>query len=900
MLAEFWSELRYRLRALVRRGDMERELDDELRFHIEHEAEKHIRQGVPRDEAMRRARLAFGGVSRIKDDTREARGVTFVEHVLQDIRYALRGLRARPLFTGAVVATLGLGVGVNTAMFGILDRTLFRPPRYLTDPASVHRLYVEWTPTDGPRRLESRLDLPRYRDFARWSQASSHFAAFAYRNMAVGDGDATSLRTIGIVTATYFDFFDMKPVVGRFFNASEDAAPAGEPVVVLAFGYWQSAYAGRTDVLGSTIRIGTGTYRVIGVAPPGFDGVSDQRVPIAFVPLTAFAHSINQDKDYGSRWIEILVRRKPGVTIESANADLTNAYERSWNAERALEPDLGPASVARPIAIAGPIQAARGPLAGPESKVLIWISGVAVVVLLIACANVANFLLARAVRRRREMSLRRAIGGSHARLLQQLLTETLVLATFGSLAGLLAAQFATGALRRLFNTTNDSWPVLTDARTLAFALTLTVVTAALAGILPALQSGRGDLAGSLKAGSREGAYRRSPMRTGLLLFQTALSVVLLVGAGLFLRSLREVRGVRLGYDVDRLAYVEASMRGVNLGLAEGGALADRLLAEARATPGVDNATQVVSVPFWFTEGRGLFVPGVDSVRKLGRFTLQAGTPEYFATLGTRIVRGRGILPEDRADAPRVVLVSETMARILWKGDDPIGKCIRISSDTMPCTTVVGVAEDMRGHSLTSDAEFTYYLPMAQYVAAFHQPQMLAMFVRVRGRPDDQAEALRARLQRLMPGASYVNVRAMHEIIDPLMQSWTSGAGMLLTFGALALTLAAVGLYAVIAFAVVQRTQELGVRIALGARVADVVRLVIGEGLRVTLAGLVIGAAIALIAGRGLTAMLYRVSPRDPAVFAIVALTLLVVGILASAIPALRAARVDPNVALRAD
>ena len=234
--------------------------------------------------------------------------------------------------------------------------------------------------------------------------------------MAVGDGDATSLRTIGIVTATYFDFFDMKPVVGRFFNASEDTPPAGESVVVLAFGYWQSAYAGRTDVLGSTIRIGTGTYRVIGVAPPGFDGVSDQRVPIAFVPLTAFAHSINAsyDKDYGWSWLEILVRRNAGVTIESANADLTNAYQRSWNAERALEPYLAPVSVARPIAIAGPIQAARGPLAGPESKVLVWISGVAVVVLLIACANVANLLLARAVRRRREMSLRRAIGGSRA------------------------------------------------------------------------------------------------------------------------------------------------------------------------------------------------------------------------------------------------------------------------------------------------------------------------------------------------------------------------------------------------------------------------------------------------------------------------------------------------------
>ena len=897
-----WSELRYRLRAITHRADLERELDDELRFHVEQEAEKYIRDGVPHAEALRRAQLAFGGMSRIKDDTRDARGVTFFEHVIQDLRYAARGLRARPWFTAVVVVTLGLGIGVNTAMFGILDRVLLRPPRYMTAPSSVHRVYVEWTGTDGRRSFADGLAYQRFTDFERWTHSFSQFAAFAYRGMAVGDGGETRNLPVGIVTAGYFDFFDAKPVVGRFFTKAEESEPRGDAVAVLGYGFWQSRFAGRRDVIGSRIRVGKDEFTVVGVAPRGFEGVSDQLVPAAFIPLTTFAWSVSADYagNYGWSWLRVLVRRKPNVAIDVANADLTAAFEQSWNAERDREPGLASVAIAHPIAIAGPIQFARGPTAGRVSKTLVWISGVAFVVLLIACANVANLLLARSVRRRREMALRRAIGGTPARLLQQLLTETLLLAFLGTVAGLIGAQLASGALRRLFVGTDDTWPVLGDARTLGVAIVLTLITAGLAGILPALHSGRDDLASSLKAGTRQGSYRQSRARTGLLLFQTALSVVLLVGAGLFVRSLHEVRAIRLGYDVDRLTYVEASMRSAKLGADEEAALANRLLSQAEATPGVVSASQVVSVPFWSNEGRGLYVAGVDSIRKLGRFMLQAGSPNYFATFGTRILRGRGFTSHDRADAPRVVVVSESMGRVLWKGEDPIGKCIRISSDTMPCTTVVGISEDIKMRQLASDAEFSYYLPIAQYRAQFGKPSDLAMFVRVRGRPDDSAEMIRKRLQRLMPGTSYLTARPMHDIVDPQMRSWTSGARMFLSLGALALALAAIGLYAVVAFAVVQRTQELGVRIALGARVSDVMRLVIGEGIRVTLTGVFVGAVIALAAGGAIRTMLFQVSPHDPMVFGVVALTLLVVGALASAIPAFRAARVDPNTALRAD
>ena len=901
MFFESWSDLRYRLRAIFGRGSVERELDDEVRFHIAHEAEKLERSGMTRGAAIRAATIAFGGVDRIKEDSRDARGVAWLEHVSQDVRYALRGMRARPAFTAVVVATLGLGVGVNAAMFGVLDRVLFRAPRYLVDPGSVNRVYYAFTNSQGERSFERSLEYKRYQDFARLSRSITQAAAFGYRSMAVGDGEATQARVVAIASARYFDFFDARPVLGRFYTPQEDSLPAGAGVTVIGYGFWQTEYAGAQDVLGKSIRLGTRLYTIIGVAPPGFEGASEGRAPIAFMPLTTFAASVAPDfyRDYGWSWLDVIVRRKPGVSTRDATADLTNAYRVSWESERLTSGGVAPASVARPEAIAGPLLLARGPMAGPEAKVLAWIGGVALIVLLIACANVANLLLARVMRRRRELAVRRAIGGTRARLIQQLLTEMAVLAALGTTAGLLGAQLAAKTFQRMLVEAAGDWPVVSDARTLVFAIGLTVATAVLAGILPALDAGRGDLAGSLKAGTREGGdgHRQSRSRRILLVTQTGLSVVLLVGAGLFVRSLQAVRALHLGYDVDRIAYVEGSMRGVKLPRERQVALASDLESTARAVPGVDKATLVISVPFYSSEGRSLFVAGIDSVRRLGRFMLQAGSTDYFATVGTRILRGRGFTADDKADAPPIAVVSEAMAKVLWPNADPIGKCFRISNDTMPCTAVVGVAENITSRELSSTGDFTYYLPMAQYTASFNAP-MLAMFVRVRGRPEDITASLRARLQPLMPPPAVLRALPLQEIIDPTMQAWTSGATMFLAFGGLALALAGVGLYAVMAFAVAQRNREIGVRIALGAESRDVMRLVVGEGVRVTLAGVVVGLVLALAGAGRIGALLFHESPHDPTVYLAVAGTLLAVGMLASAIPAGRAARVDPNVALR--
>ncbi len=901
MLTEILSDIRYRLRALFRRAAVERELDQELRFHLEREAEKHLREGASPDEAMRRARVAFGGVDSAKEASRDGRGLALLETATRDLRYALRSLRRNPGFTLGVVLTLALGIGANAAMFGIVDRLLFRSPPYLREPDRVHRVYLVWVER-GREVIETSNQYTRYLDLRRWTTAFSDLAGYSNRELAVGVGQEARELEVATISATFFNFFDAKPVIGRFFTASEDTVPVGALVTVLGYGFWQSEYGGRPDVLGRQLQIGTASYTIVGVAPRDFVGIPDDASPVAFIPITAYAGTFMHGKrvpnyytGYNWGWMSILARRKPGVSLAAATADLSAAHARSWNAEAGLSPAQAPAAIAHPRAIAGPVQFERGPRQSSVARVAGWVSGVALIVLLIACANVANLLLARAVRRRREIALRLALGVSRRRLAIQLLTESVLLAGAGGAAGLLLAQWGGSILRALFLPAYASRSSLADGRTLAFAFLATLVAGGLTGLAPVLQARRADLAEDLKAGARESGYRRSRTRIALLLFQASLSVVLLVGAGLFVRSLQNVRGLRLGYDVDPVLYIYPNMRGAEVDDDARAALRRRLVEAARTIPGVETAALGLTVPFWDTWTADLFVAGIDSVRRLGEFTLQSVSPEYFATVGTRIVRGRGITAEDRKSAPRVVVVSEGMAARLWPGQESLGQCIRIDADTMPCSTVVGVAENIKQNSLSEDTGLQYYMPVEQ----FH-PESAILFARVRGRAADLKESVRRQLQPLMPGDGYLTVSAMRDIVGPQVRSWELGATMFLAFGGLALLLAAIGLYSVIAYDVVQRTRELGIRIALGARIDDVVRLVVTDGMRFALVGVAAGAAIALVAGRQIGPLLYSVSPGDPLVFGVVAGVLLSAAAVASALPAYRAARVDPNVTLRTE
>jgi predicted permease len=448
-------------------------------------------------------------------------------------------------------------------------------------------------------------------------------------------------------------------------------------------------------------------------------------------------------------------------------------------------------------------------------------------------------------------------------------------------------------LRAQFLARSAQVSVAGDARTLLFAGVAALVAGLLTGLAPVLQTRRVELAGDLKAGAREGTFQRSRTRVALLVLQAALSVVLLVGAGLFVRSLRHVRVMPLGYDVDPVLLVDLNMRGVQLDSAHKVALRRELLETAQAIPGVEHASRQLTVPFWSTWNMGLHVAGIDSVSRLGEFDLNAVTPEYFATLGTRILRGRGIGAEDTQHAPRAMVVSSAMAKTLWPGRDPIGQCVKVGGDTVPCSYVVGVAENIKAQQLGDDPGLFYYLSSAQW-----HPEEGGLFIRTRGEAARYAEALRRRLQQVMPGASYVTATPLREILGEQTRSWQLGATMFLVFGALALALAAIGLYSVMAYNVSQRTQELGVRAALGAQQRDLVRLVVNEGLTLGAAGIVIGVVIALAGGNWLGPLLFQESPHDPLVFGFVTVVLLGVTVLASFVPSRRAARVDPMVALR--
>jgi putative ABC transport system permease protein len=911
-LTEAWNRLRDRLR----RERLTSELDEELRFHQTMLERDQTHGGSSPEDMQRRARLALGNTTYHKESARDLWSLGWVDDLLQDLRYAARGLRSRPGFTIAVVLTLALGIGANAAIFSIVDRLLFRAPPMLAHPALTNRIYVAQSDR-GREGVWPGMGYARYLEFTRWTTSFVRTAAFSTQTLAVGVGDEASEMQVAAVTASFFGFFNAPPALGRYFTALEDSVPHGSPVVVLSHALWEIRFGGRADAVGGTLQIGPSIYTIIGVTPTGFAGLSSTQPPAAYIPISSYAATSFQGsrgdewwQTYHWNFAQMIVERKPEVTVVQANADLNNAYRRSYAVQREINRDIPAVERARPRAIVASVLAERGPHATRVGKVATLVAAMAVIVLLIACANVANLLLAAALRRRREIAVRLALGVSRGRLLSQLLTESVLLALLGGAAGLVVAHWGGAALRSLFLPEDAAASVVRDPRTLIVAGAAALLAGLLSGLAPAWQSRRADLTNDLKAGAREGAgtQHRSRTRAALLIVQGALSVVLLVGAGLFVRSLWHARELRLGYDVEPVLVAELSMRGVKLDSAHAVALRQQLLDRAQALPGVEHAALHISIPFWKTlDGRNgigvdLRVAGIDSVERLGEFYLDAVSPGYFATMGTRLLRGRGIGEQDVANAPGAMVVSESMAKVLWgeRGEDAIGQCVRVDryetkGKETPCTYVVGVAEDIKSQSLSDEKGYHYYLSSAQ----FH-PQQSGVFVRMRGDASGQAEAIRRGLQPLMPGSSYVAVTPFADVIGGQMRSWRVGATMFVAFGALALLLAAVGLYSVIAYNVAQRAHELGVRIALGAHVGDVLGLVVGQGVRLGVAGIVIGLMIAFSGARWLKPLLFQESARDPAVYALVAAVLLAVAVAASYVPARRAARVDPNIALRAD
>ena len=886
---------------------VERAVDDEIRFHFEMTVKELIAGGLSEPDARREAERRFGDVGIVRDRLThidrqrvgQEKRREWWSDFWQDLRYAFRGVRRQPGFAAVIVIALALGIGANATMFGIVDRLLFRPPAYLTAPERTHHVYFQRV-VDGEVFTGNSAQYQRLLDLTASSTTADVVAAFSTRRVAVGVGDETRELTLGAMSASMWQMFNARPVIGRFFTADEDRDGSGSRVVVLSHGYWQSKYAGSDSVIGRTMQIGPSNYTIIGVAPPGF-AATQLLTPSAFLPIAVsaaddFGEMWNRYRTtYNITWLEVFVRGKPGVTVEALTADLTNAYQRSYERQIEVQPRTTPIAIAQPRVVLYPVFEERGPSPSADTKVATWLFGVAVIVLLIACANVGNLLLGRALRRHREIAVRLALGVSRARLARQLLTESLLLAVIGAVAGLFVAQWGGQLLRSTLMPQVEWQSAIADLRILLFASATAFLAGLLAGIAPIVQSRRTDVAAALKAGVREGYAHRSFLRTSLLVLQAALSVILLVGAGLFVRSLQGVSAVDPGYDVDRIVWIEPRLRGTRLDSVRLKALQLGLVERMRQLPGVEEATLAMTVPFSSTYTDDIYLPGSDSASKLGAFIQQGGSTSYFTTTGTRIVRGRGFNSADRSGAPLVVVVSESMARGLWPNQEALGQCVKTSERTNPCRTVIGVAEDVKLGNFGSDANLVFYLPEAQLGANYY-----AVFVRVRGNASAAVDGIRRAAQAMMPGAGYANVKSLDDTVAPSMRSWRLGATMFATFGGLALLLAAVGLYGVIAHSVAQRTHEMGVRIALGARTPDVARLVVGESLRVVGVGVALGLLAALAAGRWISPLLFDVSPRDPVVLTAVIVTLLVVSLLASWLPAARAARVDPGEALRSE
>ena len=898
----------FRLPVPARRIDGE--VRDEVDFHLQMTVEDLVARGLSRNEAEAEAHRRFGDVDRWRrtlgeEDRRRAddsRRAEWWDALRQDAAYALRGLRRQPGFALAAVLTLALGTGANATMFGIVDRLMLRPPAHVVDAERVRRVYFTMNDGGFASGVQDRGNWPQVVHLREQVKAFERIGVAFRTDMVYGEAPNARQIQATVVDHEFLRLLGVRPRLGRFFTAEEDRPPVGTAVAVLGYDFWQTSFGGDPGVLGRTVRVGGDQYQVIGVAPPGFSGIDLRRVDV-WLPVSVAANSIGGSDWHTMRdmiWLQVVGRMRPGATDAELDAQLALAYPR-WIASR---PGTTGAELARlkPASYAGPIQRDRGPARSEDAKVATWLAGVSLIVLLIACANVANLLLARAMRRRRELAVRLALGAGRGRLAAQLLTEAVLLALLGAGAGLLVARWGGGRVRATL-LPEVAWPeTLTDGRVLAFTLASAVAAGLLAGVVPALQASRPRLTAALAGGQRGGGLQRSRARTTLLVTQAALSAVLLIGAGLFVRSLRNVTSADLGYDQRKVFMVELDTRGSGYTSAEESELQKRLHERLRTIPGVESVSRSGTAPFYSGAMRGISVPGLDSIPTLptGRPWFNPVTPEYFRTMGTSIVRGRGFTPDDRRGAEPVLIVNETMARLLWPGQDALGKCVKIGDASSPCSTVVGVAEEARWNEIRPEPVMQFYAPMEQ------QPSrgLGTIFVRPAARTNAEFVAVGERVRRAAlaesPKLGFVTIRPLADLVEPSIRPWRLGATLFGAFGLLALVVTTVGLYGVLAYAVAQRTHEMGVRLALGARAADVLRLVVGEGLRLVAAGVALGSAVALYGGRWIESLLYGVSARDPLTVGVVGLTLLAVAVAASWVPAWRATRVDPNVALRAE
>jgi predicted permease len=869
-----------------RRKRMLEELDQDIRDHIEMETQENIERGLSPEEARYTALRKFGNVTRVTEETRAVWSSIWIEQLLQDVSYGFRALRKNPGFAIVIVLTLALGIGANTAIFSVVRGVVLAPLPY----PEPNRLVMVWESRPNVKTLSTSY--PDFMDWQRNARSFEQMAALTSRNYdSTSPGTPQHLDGMEI-SSGFFSTLGVKLSMGHDFSPSEDR-PHGAPAVIISDRLWRNRFASSPQALGKSIRLDGAECTIIGVLSPGFHFLADADV------YTSLAQG--EPLFYNDRTIHAIVgiaRLKPGVSIGQAAGEMSAVQENLDRLYPAADRSLGTNIV--PL---------KQEIVGDVGGTLFLLLGAVGIVLLIACANVANLLLVRSAARRREFAIRLALGASRARMVRQLLTESVLLAMTGGVLGLIVAKLGVSLMFGEFaQSLPRSESVGVNLPVLFFAFGISLVVGIAFGLAPALKSSRADVQGSLKSGDR-GSTRAHPRgQSALVMIQMALTLVLLVGAGLLLRTIGDLRKVNPGFNTQHVITFKVGLSPSLTQSASSIRIAyQQLLDRIRQIPGVGAADFTNIVPLSEEDNGGPFWVGPQestSMQDAPHALYFETGPDYLQTMEIPLLRGRFFTPADTPDSEPVVVINSVLAHTYFRDRDPVGQTITVAH--WHTARVIGVVGSVRHWGLgdpgtynPSQIYISFYQLSDQWIPAFAR----ALSVAVRT-PLDVATIMPA-VRNVVYGTGndqpVYDVRTMQQIVWESMLSQRLPMVLLAVFATLALLLASVGIYGVISYSVTQRVQEIGVRMALGAEKQQIFQMVIGQGLRIAVVGLTIGAAAALILTRLLLSfsrLLYGIGPSDPVTFAAVSLMLTAVAVLACYIPARRAARVDPMVALR--
>jgi predicted permease len=816
-----------------------------------------------------------------------------LESLWHDLRYSLRALRRQPAFLAIAAFTLAIGFAANSTVFAVVDRLLLSTPPHLRDADRIARVHIEIADVrDGGRFLWYQMPYAAFRDLKANVQGFEALSAYRRTTGSVGTGEDARPVTAVFAEPDYFTTLGVQPQRGRFFRQDEDRPPAGEAVMVISDAFWQSAYGRDESIVGRQLRLGARTYTVVGITPRGFTGDSFELVDL-WVPLHVVSAEMpnvwTSNRLYRS--LSVVGRVRSDQTHETVAAETTRVYRRISENTPAADPTA--------VAMLGPISPGRqinGALTS-EGRLALWLQGVSLLVLVVAVANVITLQISRAARHSRDTAVRVALGIGRTRLIRQLIVEMFLLGALAGAIALLVTASTSAVLQRLL--TPAAGAIALSTRAIVMTAVSTVLAAVVCGAVAAVCALKSHAPDQLRSGRGGESGMRSRLRPALLAVQVAVSLALLVGAGLFLRSTANLDALRFGIDPDRVLVLTAPLRHAGYSVPAIEAFYERALTELAATPGVASVAAGQSMPFNPSLSALLFIPGFEQPPFDSRTfpTYYSVTPGHFDTLGMRILRGRGFTSADTAGAPPVMILEQALAEHIWPGQDALGRCIRVGVATGPCREIVGIASNTRRFVASPHGAMRFYLPLAQRYATA-TPQ--AILIRPHGDPVAAIPAVRAALHRVDPNLPFVQIRLLQELAEPEGRPWRLGSTLLTAFGAIALAVASFGVYGLLSSFVAHRTREMGVRLALGASPANVVRLVVRQSLTWIAAGLAIGFAAAGVGARYVEPLLFETRAYDAFVFATAPLVLLAVALMATAIPAWRASKVDPNLTLRAE